>query len=248
MDDDLLRRYSRHIMLEEIGEDGQERIRRARVLIVGAGGLASPIALYLAAAGIGEITVCDDDEVDLTNLQRQILYGEGDIGKAKTAAAAAAMRRVNPNVEVRAVGERLGEENAATLIGAADIVADASDNYPTRHLVNRIARKAGKPLVFGAAMAMEGQMTVFDGRRAESPCYHCLFSESDYAEETRCALMGVFAPLVGIVGAMQAAATLRIAATPDAPTLAGRLLLLDARDMRVREVRLNKDAECPVCN
>ena len=247
MHDDLLNRYSRHIMLDDIGVGGQERINNARVLIVGAGGLASPVALYLAAAGVGEICVCDDDRVDLTNLQRQILYGTGDIGKAKTEAAAAAMTRANPNVKVRAVMNRFDEDNADDMVTMADVIVDASDNYATRHLANRAARKNKKPLVFGAAMALEGQVSVFDGRDDSSPCYHCLYSENDNAEETRCALMGVFAPLVGMVGAIMAGEVLKIIAMPESRTLAGRLLLIDAKTTNIREIKLPQDPKCPVC-
>lgn len=248
MHDDLLNRYSRHIMLDDIGISGQENINNAKALIIGAGGLASPVALYLAAAGIGHLTICDDDRIDETNLQRQILYATDDIGKAKSQTAAAAMLRTNPNIQTRAVNEKFDDANAAQLAEAADIIIDASDNYATRHLANRAARRAGVPLVFGAAMGMQGQVSVFDGREKDSPCYNCLYAEGDKAEETRCALMGVFSPLVGIVGAMMAAEALKIIAMPKAKTLAGRLLLIDARTMHIREIKLPQDKQCPVCN
>ncbi|MGI9337736.1 MAG: HesA/MoeB/ThiF family protein [Gammaproteobacteria bacterium] len=248
MRDDLLNRYSRHIMLDDIGISGQENINRAKVLIIGAGGLASPVALYLAAAGIGHLTICDDDNIDETNLQRQILYATDDIGKSKSTTAAATMRRINPHIQTRAIGEKFDDANAAKLAAAADIIIDASDNYATRHLANRAVRRAKTPLIFGAAMATEGQVSVFDGRDKNAPCYNCLYSESDKAEETRCALMGVFSPLVGIVGAVMAAEALKLIAMPQAPTLAGRLLLIDARAMQIREIKLPQDPKCPVCN
>ena len=248
MQDDLLNRYSRHIMLNDIGINGQQNINRAKVLIIGAGGLASPVALYLAAAGVGDITICDDDRIDETNLQRQILFASDDIGKDKSPAAAAAMLRVNPHIRTNAVNARFDKTNAAQLCADADIIIDASDNYATRHLANSAARRAKKPLVFGAAMAMEGQVSVFDGRDKNAPCYNCLYAESDRAEETRCALMGVFAPLVGIVGAMMAAEALKLIAAPKSKTLAGRLVLIDANTMRQREIQLPQDPQCAVCN
>lgn len=248
MQDELLNRYSRHIMLDDIGIGGQERINRARVLLVGAGGLASPVGLYLAAAGIGHLIVCDDDRIDETNLQRQILYATEDIGKAKSTAAAAAMRRMNPHIKITAINERFNNANAARLVAAADIIIDASDNYKTRHLANRAAKRAKIPLIFGAAMAFDGQVSVFDGRDKNAPCYNCLYAEGDEAEETRCALMGVFSPLVGIVGAVMAAEALKVIAMPKSQTLAGRLLLIDARAMQIREIKLPQDKECPVCN
>lgn len=248
MHDDLLNRYSRHIMLNDIGINGQDHINNAKVLIIGAGGLASPVALYLAAAGVGRLTICDDDRIDETNLQRQILYATDDIGKGKSKTAAEAMLRLNPHITTQAVGEKFDNANAAKLAGDADVVIDASDNYATRHLANRAAMRARVPLVFGAATAMAGQVSVFDGRDKNAPCYNCLYDENDKAEETRCALMGVFSPLVGIVGAVMAAETLKIIAMPNAQTLAGRVLIIDAAAMRIREITLPQDAKCPVCN
>ena len=247
LNDSQLRRYSRHILLDDIGVEGQRRLAKSHALAVGAGGLGCPAALYLAAAGVGRITICDADEVDLTNLQRQILHGTSRVGDAKVDSAKAALAEVNPESEVVAKRLRVVPDNAAELVADADVVLDCSDNYATRHLLNRACVAAKTPLVFGAAIGMSGQAAVFDSRRDDSPCYNCLFSEDDAAPETPCALMGVFAPLTGIVGCIQAAEALKILAAPDLQTLAGRLLLLDARGTRLREIKVPRDPQCKVC-
>ncbi len=246
MDDAQLLRYSRHILLSEFGIDAQERFAAAHALIVGAGGLGAPAAQFLAAAGIGVITLCDADVVDLTNLQRQILYATGDVGKPKVEAAKARLNAINPEVRVGAVAQRVGSEELAPLVGEADVILDCSDNFATRHAVNRACVAGGKPLVSGAAIRFDGQIAVFDSRNPASPCYHCLFGEGEALEETRCATMGVFAPLVGIVGATQAAEALKLIAVAGEP-ITGRLLLLDALAMRWRDVRIPRDPHCPVC-
>lgn len=246
MDDEQLLRYSRHVLLPELGIDAQERFAAAHALVIGAGGLGAPASQFLAAAGIGTLTLCDPDAVDLTNLQRQILYATADIGTPKVEAARARLHAVNPHVEVRAVEARVGDDALARLVAAADVVLDCSDNFTTRHAVNRACVAAGRPLVSGAAIRFDGQVAVFDTRASASPCYHCLFGEGEELEETRCAVMGVFAPLVGIVGATQAAEALKLVAGVGA-TLAGRLLLLDALVMQWREVRVTRDPACPVC-
>jgi adenylyltransferase/sulfurtransferase len=246
MDDAQLLRYSRHILLPEFGIDAQERFAAAHALIVGAGGLGAPAAQFLAAAGIGIITLCDADAVDLTNLQRQILYATGDVGKLKVEAAKARLNAINPQVRVGTVAQRVGAEELAPLAGEADVVLDCSDNFATRHAVNRACVAAGKPLVSGAAIRFDGQIAVFDPRDPASPCYHCLFGEGEALEETRCATMGVFAPLVGIIGATQAAEALKLIAA-SGETITGRLLLLDALSMRWRDVRITRDPHCPVC-
>jgi molybdopterin/thiamine biosynthesis adenylyltransferase len=233
-------------LLDDIGIEGQERLLSAQALIIGAGGLGSPAALYLAAAGVN-LTLCDDDDVDLTNLQRQILHTTPHIGMAKIDSAKKSLTALNPHCHVEIVNERLNKKNAAHLIIAADVVLDCSDNYATRHLINRCCTKYSKPLVFGAAIGFTGQMTVFDSRNAQSPCYNCLFSENDEAVETRCALMGVLAPLTGIIGCLQATETVKLIAAPHTSSLAGRLLLVDARDMCWREVQVPRDTECEVC-
>ena len=247
MDDTQLLRYSRHILLPELGPDAQERFAAAHVLIVGMGGLGAPAAHFLAAAGIGRLTVCDADHVDLTNLQRQLLYATSDIGLSKVDAASARLAAINPEVEIVRVRQRVGADELDPLVDAADLVLDCSDNFATRHAINRACVRAGTPLVSGAALRFDGQLAVFDPRVPESPCYHCLFGEGDELEETRCATMGVFAPLVGIVGATQAAEALKLIANVGT-TRTGRLLLLDALAMQWREVRVPRDPECPVCS
>jgi adenylyltransferase/sulfurtransferase len=246
MDDSELLRYSRHILLPELGIAAQERFAAAHVLVVGAGGLGAPAAQFLAASGVGTITICDPDTVDLTNLQRQILYATADIGRPKVEAARARLAAINPEVTIATVAARVGPDDLAPLVAGADVVLDCSDNFATRHAVNRACVTAGKPLVSGAAVRFDGQIAVFDPRDATQPCYHCLFGEGDELEETRCATMGVFAPLVGIVGATQAAEALKLIAGVG-ESLAGRLLLLDAYAMRWREVRIARDPACPVC-
>jgi adenylyltransferase/sulfurtransferase len=246
MDDASLLRYSRHILLPELGLEAQERFAAAHVLVIGAGGLGAPATQFLGAAGVGKLTLCDPDAVDLTNLQRQILYATRDIGTPKVVAAQARIAAINPDVCVTTVQERVGATELASLVSGADVVLDCSDNFPTRHAVNRACVAQRKPLVSGAAIRFDGQIAVFDPRSPESPCYHCLFGEGDELEETRCAVMGVFAPVVGIVGATQAAEALKLIAGVGA-TLAGRLLLLDAWAMHWREVRITRDPACPVC-
>ena len=247
MDDAQLLRYSRHILLPELGIDAQEKFARAHALIIGAGGLGAPAAQFLAAAGVGTITLCDADAVDLTNLQRQILYATADIGRPKVAAAQARLNAINPEVRIVAVAARVGPAELAPLVALADVVLDCSDNFATRHAVNRACVAAAKPLVSGAAVRFDGQIAVFDARDPALPCYHCLFGEGDELEETRCATMGVFAPLVGIVGATQAAEALKLLAGVG-ETLTGRLLLLDAYGMHWREVAIARDPRCPVCS
>jgi len=246
MNDNQLLRYSRHILLPEIGIEGQERLLASHALVIGAGGLGSPVALYLASAGVGLITICDDDVVDLTNLQRQIVHRTEAIGRAKVDSARATLASINPGVEVRAVRERLGEERIAELAAEADVVLDGTDNFDTRHAVNRACVKVRKPLVSGAAVRFDGQVAVFDLRKADAPCYACLFPETGESEDVRCAVMGVFAPITGIVGSIQAAEALKLlAGTGEA--LNGRLLLIDALAMSTRTIRFAKDPACPVC-
>ncbi len=246
MDDSLLQRYSRHILLDDIGVCGQERINAAKIAVAGAGGLGCPAALYLAAAGVGEIVIYDDDDVDLTNLQRQILHTTSRVGAAKTDSARRTLAAINPHSKITAKRARLDAENAAAAVAGCDAVLDCSDNYPSRHAINRACVRAKTPLVFGAAAGFDGQTAVFDSRAPASPCYHCLFCEGDDAPETPCALFGVFAPLAGIVGCMQAAAALKLLAAPHL-SKPGRLLLIEARKMEIREVRVPRDPECPVC-
>jgi len=246
MDDSQLLRYSRHILLDELGPDAQQKFAAAHVVLVGMGGLGTPAAQFLAAAGVGTLTLCDADYVDLTNLQRQILYATPDVGKAKVDAAAARIAAINPEVKVRRVPARVGPAELGPLAADADVVLDCSDNFSTRHAVNRACVAAATPLVSGAAIRFDGQVAVFDVRDPGAPCYHCLFGEGEALEEMRCATMGVFAPLVGIVGATQAGEALKLIAGAGA-SLAGRLLLLDALTMQWRELRVPRDPACPVC-
>ena len=246
MDDAQLLRYSRHILLSELGVDAQKRFAESHALIVGIGGLGNPVAQFLAASGVGTLTLVDADSVDLTNLQRQILFDTAAVGQPKVEAARARIRDVNPEVQVVPVVERVGLPKLQALAAGADVVVDCSDNFATRHAVNRACVSVRKPLVSGAAIRFDGQVAVFDARDRANPCYHCLFGEGDEFEETRCATMGVFAPLVGIIGATQAAESLKLLAETGR-SLAGRLLLLDALTMEWHEVRVVKDPRCPVC-
>lgn len=246
MNDDQLLRYSRHILLPEIGIEGQERLAASHALVIGAGGLGSPIALYLASAGVGRITICDADRVDLTNLQRQIVHRTDAVGVPKVESARATLAAINPHVRVDAFAERVDTARLETLAADADVVIDGCDNFATRHAVNRACVKLGKPLVSGAAVRFDGQIAVFDVRDADSPCYACLFPEDAESEDVPCAIMGVFAPVTGIVGSVQAAEALKIlAGTGEA--LTGRLLLLDALAMTWRAVKVPRDAGCAVC-
>lgn len=246
MTDDQLLRYSRHILLDALGIEGQERILATHALIVGAGGLGSPAALYLASAGIGRITLVDDDSVDFTNLQRQILHTQARVGMAKAESGKQALQAINPEIDIVPLQRRLSGEALDALVATADIVLDCTDNFATRHAINRACVHHRKPLVSGAAIRFDGQISVYDLRRDDSPCYHCLFPEGEDVEEVRCAVMGVFAPLTGIVGTMQAAEALKLAAGIG-ESLSGRLLLLDALDMEWRTVRFKQDAGCAVC-
>ncbi len=246
MNDDQLLRYSRHILLDEIGIEGQGRIIAAHALIIGAGGLGSPAAVYLASAGVGRITLADGDTVDLTNLQRQILHLAERVGQSKAISGQTALAQINPDVAVVPIAERLAGERLDELVAAADVVLDCCDNFATRHAVNRACVRHRVPLVSGAAMRFSGQLAVFDARREDSPCYHCLFPEGEEVEETRCAVMGVFAPLTGIIGAMQAAEALKVICGAGEPAI-GRLLLFDGLTLQWRSVNFGRDPQCAVC-
>jgi len=246
MNDDQLLRYSRHILLDALGVEGQQKILDAHALVIGAGGLGCPAALYLASAGIGKLTLVDGDTVDLTNLQRQILHTVERLDQAKVASAKTALAQINPEVNVLTLQERADDARLAELIAQADIVLDCTDNFATRHAINRACVALKKPLVSGAAVRFDGQVSVYDLRDGANPCYHCLFPEGEDADEVRCATMGVFAPITGIVGAMQAAEALKVVAGVG-EALVGRLLLLDALSMEWRTVKFGKDAECAVC-
>ena len=246
MNDEQLLRYSRHILLPQIGIEGQQKLLAARALVIGVGGLGSPVALYLASAGLGTITLCDNEEVDLTNLQRQIVHRTESVGRKKVDSARDALAAINPGVEVVGLAERVDGKRLETLAAQHDVVIDGSDNFATRHAVNRACVRLAKPLISGAAVRFDGQVAVFDLRLPDSACYACLFPESGESEDVRCAVMGVFAPLTGIVGSIQAAEALKLIAGVG-ETLSGRLLLLDALAMQVRTIRLQKDPACAVC-
>ena len=246
MNDTQLLRYSRHILLDEIGIEGQARLLASTALVIGAGGLGSPAALYLAASGIGHIILVDDDEVDLTNLQRQVMHTTGRIGTAKVDSGRAALQAINPEVRVTALRERAGPARLRELARGASVVLDCSDNFATRHALNRACVAAGVPLVAGAAIRFDGQLSVFDTRRPESPCYACLFPEDSGFEDAACSTMGVFAPLVGIVGAAQAAEALKVLLGIK-EALIGRLLLLDGRAMEWTNIKMGRNPACSVC-
>ncbi len=246
MNDQQLLRYSRHILLNEIGIEGQQRLLDAKVLIIGLGGLGSPAALYLAASGVGRLTLCDHDTVDFSNLQRQIIHRTSAVGQAKVASAQAALDDINPEVECVALDMRADAEGLRELTGQADVVLDCSDNFTTRYAVNHACLTQRKPLVSGAAIRFEGQIAVFDFRLGDSPCYNCLFPEDSVAAELRCATTGVFAPLTGIIGTMQAGEALKLL-MGIGRGLSGKLLTLNALDMHVTRSKLNKDPACSVC-
>lgn len=246
MNDEQLLRYSRHILLQEIGIEGQQRLLGSSVLIVGMGGLGSPAALYLAASGVGRLTLCDHDTVDFSNLQRQIIHRTGMVGQAKVVSAQAALHEINPEVECIALPIRADEAHLYELAAQADVVLDCSDNFATRYAVNRACLAQRKPLVSGAAIQFHGQVAVFDYRRDGAPCYNCLFPEDSEAEELRCATTGVFSPLVGIIGTLQAAEALKLLVGIE-HGLSGRLLSVNALDMNILRSNLSKDPACRAC-
>jgi adenylyltransferase/sulfurtransferase len=246
VDDSQLRRYSRHILLDELGIAGQERILQSHALVVGAGGLGSPAALYLASAGVGTLTLADGDTVDATNLQRQILHTEARIGQAKATSGAQSLTNINSTIEVIPVHGRLEGEALEARVAAADVVLDCTDNFTTRYAINRACIRSRTPLVSGAALRFGGQASVFDFSHPNSPCYHCLFPDGQPVAEERCAVTGVFAPLTGIVGCLQAAEALKLLAGIGT-LLTGRLLLIDTLSQTFRTVTFGKDPACPVC-
>jgi molybdopterin-synthase adenylyltransferase len=251
MTDEQLLRYSRHILLDEIGIEGQERINASHVLIVGAGGLGSPAALYLAAAGVGTITLVDHDTVDFTNLQRQIAHTTDRAGMSKVESAKAAMLAINPEVNIHAACERATPASLAAYVLEADVILDCTDNFSVRHAINAACVQHGKPLVNGSAIRLDGQLSVYHPRkssdsRADSPCYACVFPPEQNFEETACSTLGVLGPLVGMVGTMQAAEALKILSGMGSQ-LIGRLLMIDGKRMAFDEIRLAKNQNCSVC-
>ncbi len=246
MTDDQLLRYSRHILLDEIGVEGQRKLLASHALVVGAGGLGSPVALYLGSAGVGHITLVDDDVVDLTNLQRQIAHSMAQMGQPKVESAAQAIAALNPDVRVTCIQARADAARLHSLVADADVVLDCCDNFATRQAVNAACMAHGKPLVSGAAVRFDGQLAVFDPRDSASPCYACVFPPESPPEETRCATLGVFAPVVGIIGSLQAAEALKLICGAGR-TATGRLLMLDGRTLQFTEMGLPRDPACPVC-
>ncbi len=246
MNDAQLLRYSRHILLDEMGLEGQARISQGRALVIGAGGLGSPVALYLGSAGVGHITIVDHDAVDVTNLQRQIAHNMARVGVNKAQSAIESIASINPEPQLVAVQKRANAALLDQLVAQADVVLDCCDNFATRQAINAACVAHGVPLVSGAAIRFDAQISVFDPRDAASPCYACVFPPQHAPEETRCATMGVFAPLVGIVGSVQAAEALKLLASVGR-SLAGRLQMLDGRDMSWSELRVPRDPQCPVC-
>ena len=247
MNDNQLLRYSRHILLPQIGYEGQEKLTKSHALIVGAGGLGSPAALYFAASGVGKLTICDFDKVDLTNLQRQIIHTTQSVGINKAVSAQQTIYEINPDVVVQTIQQKSSEAEFIALAKQVDVVIDCSDNFATRYALNRVCFKLKIPLVSGAAIGFEGQVTVFDFRHENSPCYHCLFPDTGNDQEMRCAENGVFAPLVGMIGTTQAAEALKLIMNIG-ECLQGRLLLLDALAMEWRTIKLTKDSTCTVCS
>ena len=246
MDDSQLLRYSRHILLDEIGIEGQERIMASRALVIGVGGLGSPAALYLATAGVGHLTLVDNDTVDLTNLQRQIAHTEARVGQPKVDSARQALLAINPKLNITTFAERIDGVRMGALVADADVVLDCSDNFATRQAINAACVQHGVPLVSGAAIRFDGQLAVYNPQDPKSPCYACVFPPDAAFEETRCATMGVFAPLVGIIGSMQAAEALKLLSGAGKPAI-GRLQMLDARDMTWNDIRIPRNPDCMVC-
>ena len=246
MDDTQLLRYSRHILLDEIGIEGQRRLLDSHALVIGAGGLGSPVALYLGTAGVGRITLVDHDTVDLTNLQRQIAHTQARVGRPKAESAREAIAAINPDVQVLPVLQKADADWLDRTVAGADVVIDCSDNFKTRQAVNAACVAHAKPLVAGAAIGFDGQVSVYDTRQPDAPCYACLFPPDATTADAHCATMGVFAPLVGIIGTMQAAEALKLLAGVGG-SLAGRLQMLDARTMEWTQIAIGRQPDCPVC-
>lgn len=248
MDDQQLLRYNRHIMLPEIDVAGQERLLASTVLVLGLGGLGSPVALYLAASGIGHLILADHDTVDLSNLQRQIIHGEADVQRSKVSSALDSIGKINSTVKLTGIEEKLIDQRLAEVVKSVDLVLDCSDNFATRFSLNRICVAAKIPLVSGAAIRTEGQVAVFDSRFADSPCYRCLYSDEQGDENLSCSESGILAPVVGLIGTFQALAAIRLLVRePGQAGDHGLLHIFDANDMAWRRLILKRDPHCPVC-
>lgn len=247
MRDDQLLRYSRHILLNEWGVDGQERVSQSHALVVGAGGLGSPAALYLASAGVGQITLIDHDVVDVTNLQRQIAHTQDRVGQLKVESLKKAIEQINPEVQVQCIAQRADSVLLNQHVALADVILDCTDNFETRHAINLACVQHNKPLVSGSALRMDGQIAVYDIRQSQAPCYACVFPPTQQFEETRCATMGVLAPLVGIIGSLQATEALKILSSMGA-SLTGQLILFNAQFMEWQTLQTHRHVQCPVCS
>lgn len=247
MNDEQLLRYSRHLLLEEIDVNGQEKLLASHVLLIGAGGLGSAAAPYLAAAGVGTITLIDHDQVDLTNLQRQIMHTQNSIGRNKVDSGKIFLEQMNPSIKVHAIAKKASSDLLNQILPRVDIALDCTDNFATRQLINAACVQHQRALVSGSALRLDGQLSVFDPRNSSSPCYACIFSPDEQFEEANCASMGVFAPLVGIIGSMQAAQALQVLIGFGEP-LVGRMLLWNARNTQIDEIRINRNPECSVCS
>ncbi len=246
MNDEQLLRYSRQMMLPEIDAEGQQRLTDARVLIIGLGGLGSPSSMYLASAGVGHLVLVDFDKVDLSNLQRQIIHSTPDIGRPKTESARETLKTLNPEIKITTIDHALDEKELLEQARLADVIIDASDNFRTRFAINKASVESKTPLVSGAAIRFEGQISVFDPRNDESPCYRCLYND-DVATQETCTPNGVIAPIIGIIGSIQANEAMKLIMNIG-ETLNGKLMLLDVMHMEWNQARLGKDPKCPVCN
>ena len=247
MRDDQLLRYSRHILLNEWGVEGQQQVSRSHALIVGAGGLGSPAALYLASAGVGHISLIDHDHVDVTNLQRQIAHSQARVGQLKVASLQAAMQAINPEVRVTCYSQKADAALLALCMSSVDVVLDCTDNFETRQLINRACVQFAKPLVSGSALRFDGQMAVYDTRQADAPCYACVFPPTQSFEEERCATMGVLAPLVGVIGSMQATEALKLLSGMGS-SLQGKLMMFNAQHMEWQTMSTARNLKCSVCS
>ena len=245
MNDEQLLRYSRQMMLPQMDFEGQQRLLTSHALVIGLGGLGSPVALYLAAAGVGKLTLVDDDEVELSNLQRQIIHREKSVGEAKVASAADSIAALNKDIIVNTITQRLDQTALEQQVALVDVVVDCSDNFETRFLLNAVTQKMNKPLVSGAAIRMEGQITVYDPRQENSGCYRCLYQDEGELQQT-CSEVGVLSPLLGVIGSIQAVETIKLL-SDIGQSLAGRLLILDAFTMQWREIKLKPNPNCPIC-
>jgi len=246
MKDDDLKRYSRHILLSEVDYNGQQKLLSSHVLIIGAGGLGSPASIYLAASGIGKITICDYDDVDVSNLQRQILHQDYSINQNKAISARNFLNKVNPNIKIIAVKEKLNAEQVTDLVKDVDVILDCSDNFETRYSLNKIACSQKIPLVSGAAIKFDGQICVFDFQDNTTPCYQCLFPDSSTDEELRCSDHGVLSPVVGVIGTIQAVETIKLLLNIGGSSR-GKLLIYDAKNMHWSEMYFKKDPQCVIC-